>query len=104
MPHAATARPFLNATPAQIRDVLLPEERGQFETEYEEALREAVENYSLDLLNRVMECWRRIAWATHADPDGHRLALARARYTEATRRRAPVDASVAELAELVVGR
>lgn len=100
MPATAISRPFLNASPVEIREVLLPEERGQFEAEYEEALRDAAELYSLDKLHRTMECWRRIAWMTHADPEAHRLMLARAEYTLATRERAPEGASADELGEL----
>lgn len=104
MSPTATKVPFADASPAEIRDALIPEERGLFEAEYAEALREATEEYSLAKLYRVMECWRRIAWSTQDDPDGHRLMLARAEYTEVTRQMAPTDASPGELRELLASR
>ncbi|MGH4015186.1 MAG: DUF6247 family protein [Pseudonocardiaceae bacterium] len=76
-----SSRPFADASPAQIREVLLPEELPQFEAEYADALREAAETYSLDKLHQTMASWRRIAWMTDADPEAHRLMLQRAEYT-----------------------
>jgi Family of unknown function (DUF6247) len=73
----ATTVPFSDASPAEIREVLLPEEQPQFEQDYAEALRQAREEYRLDKL----EAWRRIAWMTASDPKAHRLMLQRAQYT-----------------------
>jgi hypothetical protein len=67
MTTAAVEIPFATASPAEIREVLLPEELPQFET------------FSLDKLNATMECWRRSAWMTHSDPEAHRRMLDKAR-------------------------
>ena len=97
----ATKVPFSDASPAEIREVLLPEEQPQFEEQYRQALRVAAETYSLDALHQTMQDWRRIAWMTHSDPEAHRLMLARADYTLATRKRAPAAASAREVRELL---
>ena len=97
----ATKVPFSDASPAEVREVLLPEERPQFEEQYRQALRVAAETYSFDALHQTMQDWRRIAWMTHSDPEAHRLMLARADYTLATRKRAPAAASAREVRELL---
>lgn len=79
MTTAAVEIPFATASPAEIREVLLPEELPQFEEQYRQALRVAAETFSLDKLNATMECWRRIAWMTHSDPEAHRRMLDKAR-------------------------
>lgn len=73
--------PFSDASPAEIREVLLPEELPQFEQDYAEALRQAREEYRLDKLEACLRSWRRIARMTAADPQAHRLMLRRAQYT-----------------------
>ncbi len=99
---ATTSRiPFADASPEEIRAVLLPEELPEFEEQYREALRVAAETYRLDKLEACLRSWRRIAWMTHSDPEAHRLMLARAEYTVAVRERAPATASVAEIKELL---
>jgi hypothetical protein len=81
---AVTKIPFADASPAQIREVLLPEELPQFEQDYAEALRQAREEYRLDKLEACLRSWRRIAWMTASDPEAHRLMLQRAEYTMRT--------------------
>ena len=97
----ATKVPFSDASPAQIREVLLPEELPQFEEQYRQALRVAAETYRLDVLQRTLQDWRRIAWMTQSDPQAHRLMLARADYTLATGKRAPATASASQLRDLL---
>lgn len=97
----ATKVPFADASPAEIREVLLPEELPEFERQYGEALRVAAETYRLDKLQACLRSWRRIAWMTDSDPEAHRLMLARAEYTLATRERAPATASVSEIKALL---
>jgi hypothetical protein len=79
MTTAAVEIPFATASPAEIREVLLPEELPQFEEQYRQALRVAAETFCLDRLNATMECWRCIAWMTHSDPEAHRRMLDKAR-------------------------
>jgi hypothetical protein len=84
MAATATKVPFADASPAQIREVLLPEELPQFEEQYAEALRVAAQEYRLDTLEECLADWRRIAWMTASDPEAHRRMLARAEYTTRT--------------------
>jgi hypothetical protein len=84
MAATATKVPFSDASPAEIREVLLPEELPQFEQDYAEALRQAREEYRLDKLEVCLRSWRRIAWMTASDPKAHRLMLQRAQYTLST--------------------
>lgn len=74
---AATAVrvPFSDATPAEIREVLLPEELPEFERQYRRALEVAAETFSLDELGKTLRSWRRIAWMTDSDPEAHRRML-----------------------------
>jgi len=101
MAATATQVPYADASPAEIREVLIPEELPQFEREYAQALRVAAEEFRLDELEKVLTSWRRIAWmTTHHGPEAHRLMLARVDYTLTTRQMAPHDATATELAEL----
>ena len=89
--------PFSGPTPAENREVLLPEELPEFERQYREALQVAAETYSLDKLESTLQCWRRIAWMTHSDPEAHRRMLARVDYTLRTGERPPASASAEEI-------
>lgn len=54
--------PFAAATPAEVRALLVPDERPRFDVEYRQALDVAAETLSLDELDATMGSWRRIAW------------------------------------------
>jgi hypothetical protein len=57
-----TGDPLLpGATPAAIRDALLPEDRAKFETAYQHALATAHVDLDLTELFRCLEHWRRLA-------------------------------------------
>lgn len=57
-----TGDPLLpGATPATIRESLLPEGRSTFETAYQRALAGAREGLDLTGLFRCLEHWRRLA-------------------------------------------
>jgi hypothetical protein len=75
MTAAAVKPPFANASPAEIRGALLPEERPDFDREYRRALEVAAESLTLDELHETLGCWRRVAWMTHSDPAAHRWML-----------------------------
>ena len=75
MTAAAVKLPFANASPAEIRVALLPEERADFDREYRWALQVAAESLTLDELHETLECWRRVAWMTQSDPAAHRRML-----------------------------
>jgi len=102
---AATAvkPPYTDASPAQLREAILPEERGQFDDSFRRALAAMGETLSLAPLEDFLEHWRRIAWAQNAN--GHnswRQLLARVEYTLATGgERPPVDASAAQIRDLL---
>ncbi len=72
---AAVKPPFANASPAEIRAALLPEERPDFDGEYRRTLQVAAESLTLDELHETLECWRRVAWMTQSDPAAHRRML-----------------------------
>lgn len=74
-------QPFAEASPAEIRAALLPEERPIFDGEYEHALDVARSSRLLDELNRTLDAWRRIAWMTQTDPVAHRRMLAQVEHT-----------------------
>ena len=57
-----TGDPLLpGATPAAIRNALLPEDQAQFDTAYQRALITAREDMDLTELFRCLEHWRRVA-------------------------------------------
>lgn len=86
MPVAATTRPpFAEASPAEIRAALIPEEQGEFDRQYQRALHAAGESYSLEKLDKTLTAWRRVAWMTTAHgPEAYRRMLAKAEQTART--------------------
>lgn len=60
---------------------MLPEEVGDFDHDYQRALKAAADTLSLDELQRTLEHWHRIARMTQADPAAHRRMLLRAEQT-----------------------
>jgi hypothetical protein len=73
--------PFAEASPAEVRAALLPEEQPVFDREYQQALEVAGKTLLLDELNSTLEAWRRIAWMTQSDPAAHRRMLAQVETT-----------------------
>lgn len=67
-----------SATPRAIREALLPEETGQFDSEWRTAMSRAAELLDLAEVYTVLERWRAIAALTQADPQAHRRMLQRA--------------------------
>jgi hypothetical protein len=59
-----TRAPFAEATPAAIRDALLPEDAVVFDRQWREAMRRATERLDLAEVHEVLESWRRVAWMT----------------------------------------
>lgn len=57
-----TGDPLLpGATPAAIRDALLPEDQPAFDTAYQDALAQARDRLELTELFKTLEHWRRLA-------------------------------------------
>lgn len=56
---------------------MLPEEAGDFDREYRQAMTEATESLDLTPVLGVLRRWRRVAWSSR-DVDAHRRMLSRA--------------------------
>jgi Family of unknown function (DUF6247) len=89
--HGPNPRPERFDSPREIRAALLPEEVGDFDAAYQQALRLASETLSLEALQATLASWRRIARMTQADPAGHRRMLEQAKRRLRTRQ-LPEDA------------
>jgi hypothetical protein len=72
----ATPLPDGNDFPAprSIRDVLLPEEAGDFDREYRAAMAQATESLELTGVLQLLERWRRVAESSR-DAQAHRRML-----------------------------
>jgi hypothetical protein len=71
--------PFVDATPAQIRDALTPEDVTEFDRQWRKVMNQATDRLDLSEVHQVLEAWRRIAWLTVAsDPHGYRRTMASA--------------------------
>jgi hypothetical protein len=58
-----------------IRDVLLPEEIGDFDREFRQVMSDATENLDLTPVLAFTRRWRRVAQSSR-DPEAHRRMLA----------------------------
>lgn len=98
---SATFAGFADYSPAQLREVIVPEDREAFDEQYRAALT-AAETLSLDELEEFLAHWRRRAWS-QADMghDRWRAMLARAERVLATGEAPPGTASEAEIEELL---
>lgn len=103
MAATATKIPYADASPAQIREAILPEEHDQFDASLRRALDAVAETLSLNPLEEFLAHWRRMAWCqTHDGHDTWRRVLARAQYTLATGGDRPsADASAEQIHELL---
>jgi hypothetical protein len=71
--------PFIDATPAQIRDVLAPEDAAEFDRQWRDVMEAATDRLDLSEVHEVLESWRRIAWLTAVrGPLGYRRTMAAA--------------------------
>jgi hypothetical protein len=74
----ASGHPLLpGASPAAIRDGLLPSDRSRFEEAYESALLDSRHSLDLTELFRTLERWRRLA-VMQSQPEDYRRAVRRA--------------------------
>jgi len=70
---------FVDASPAQVRAALIPEEAAEFDHQWREVMTKATEALDLTEVLAVLESWRRVAWLTTANgPDAHRRMYRRA--------------------------
>ncbi|WP_051342504.1 DUF6247 family protein [Pseudonocardia spinosispora] len=66
------------STPREIRQALLPEEAGQFDSEWRTAMARSAENLDPTEVYHVLSRWRSIATMTRHHPDAHRRMPRRA--------------------------
>ena len=71
--------PFVDATPAQIRGVLAPEDIAEFDRQWRNVMKAATDRLDLSEVHEVLESWRRIAWLTAVKgPLGYQRIMAAA--------------------------
>ncbi len=74
--HGSRGSSFSDATPAEVRAALIPEEAAEFDQQWREIMARATE--TLDL-SEVLKSWRRVARLTAvAGPEAHRAMYRRA--------------------------
>jgi uncharacterized protein DUF6247 len=94
----ATKVPFSDAAPAELREVILPEDVPEFDRQFQEALDAARETLRLDALEEFLAHYRRIAWTVSAHGrDEWRALLERAKHTLRTGELPPGTASTEEM-------
>lgn len=97
-----TRAPFADASPAEIREAVLPEEQPQLDRHYRRVLHVAAETLRLDELEEFLVHWRRIAWAhTAHGHDSWRVLLAKADRVLDTGELPPGTVSADEIRELL---
>lgn len=70
---------FADASPAQVRAALIPEEAAEFDHQWRDVMARATDTLDLTEMLAVLESWRRVAWLTAANgPDAHRRMYRRA--------------------------
>ncbi|MGH3770560.1 MAG: DUF6247 family protein [Pseudonocardiaceae bacterium] len=89
-------------TPQAIRQALLPEEAGQFDSEWRTAMSRSAESLDLTEVYTVLRRWHGIAALTQADPDTHRRMLLRADQVLAGQERGTVTAD--QMREMIARR
>jgi len=84
-PASAGRPPFADASPAQLRAALIPEDTAEFDRQWREVMAGATENLDLAEMLATLESWRRIAWLTSANgPAGYCRILAKAAHLQRT--------------------
>jgi hypothetical protein len=72
-------RSFADASPAEVRTALVPEEAAEFDLQWREAMGRATETMDLSEVLETLESWRRVARLTAAaGPEEHRAMYRRA--------------------------
>jgi hypothetical protein len=83
-------RPFADASPAEVRAALIPEEAAEFDRQWREVMERATRDLDLTEVHRTLESWRRVAWITTTHgPEQHRKMLASVEERIRTGARAP---------------
>jgi uncharacterized protein DUF6247 len=58
--------PFADASPAQVRAALLPEDAAEFDRQWQDVMARATRELDLTEVHRTLDTWRRVAWVTTA--------------------------------------
>lgn len=77
--HGRNVPSFADASPAQVRAALIPEEAAEFDQQWREVMAEATQSLDLTEVLATLESWRRIARLTAASgAEAHRAMYRRA--------------------------
>jgi hypothetical protein len=79
-PRPGRSRPsFAEASPAEVREALIPEEREEFDRQWREVMAKATATLDLTEVLETLDSWRRVARLTAAaGAEGHRAMYRRA--------------------------
>jgi hypothetical protein len=73
--------PFADASPAEVRAALIPEDAVKFDRQWRAVMAAATETLDLTEVHDILDSWRRVAWLTQANgAEGYRELLARAEH------------------------
>jgi hypothetical protein len=105
-PEPVPARPpFADATPAQVRAALIPEDVAEFDRQWRAVMAEAIETLDLTGVHRTLDSWRRIAWLTTVDgTDNYRRMLARVERTLDTGEMPPDSVPIERIKGMIAER
>lgn len=77
--HGRGGPSFADASPAEVRAALIPEEAAEFEREWREVMARATDTLDLSEVLATLESWRRVARLTAAQgAEAHRAMYRRA--------------------------
>jgi hypothetical protein len=100
-----SGQPFADASPAQVRAALVPEDVVRFDRQWRAAMATATEALDLTAVHELLDSWRRVAWLTTASgPEGYRRILARAEETLRTGEEPPGTVSLEEIRLRIAAR
>ena len=82
--------PFADASPAQVRAALTPEDAAEFDRQWRDVLTRAIESLDLSEVTETLASWQAVARVTSSrGHDGHRRMLQQAEHTLTTGERPP---------------
>lgn len=71
--------PFADASPAEVRAALLPEDTAEFDRQWQDVMARATRDLDLTEVHRTLNTWRRVAWViTATGPERYRAVMASA--------------------------
>jgi hypothetical protein len=77
--HGHRGRSFVDASPAEVRAALIPEEAAEFDQQWRQVMARATDTLDLSEVLETLESWRRVARLTvSAGADAHRAMYRRA--------------------------